>query len=244
MTPLSPLENAQAAGELIAFALRRVRPGKDGDYQQLLDRYGTDVNFRDLTTSISAGLGLSVLATTRTGLVLSPTVDSVFASKLTDMRNTQMDAETRLVAGLALLGIAAYAYPNSVDLDDPDARTVDVAAADAFIRAAAAALPAQAPEETESLVSVRRAADVYLDWPDYVPTAAGGRYKRGCTYGALDDVLNWLESQGMARPQPALGPNAHQLTDRFRVLVADEASNAAYEALAAVRRTQPTETLT
>ena len=242
MTPVSPQEHAQAAAELIAFALRRVRPGREGDYQQLLDRYSTDLSFRELTQCISKGLGLDVLAVTRGGLVLSPTVDSVFASKLIDMRNTGMDADDRLVAGLALLGIAAYAYPNSVDFDDPDARTVDIAGIDAFIRAAAHSLPAPTPESTESIVSARRAADVYLDWPDYVPTAAGGRYKRGCTYRALEEVLSGLERQGMARPQPALGPNTHQLTDRFRVLVADEASNTAYEALAAVRRSLPTET--
>lgn len=241
MTATGPLENAQESGELLAHALRRGRPTDKSGYRMLLDRYGTDPGFRDLTNAVATGLGLAVLATTRTGLVLAPAVDSVFASKLTDMRNTPMDLDERLVAGLALLGIAAYAYPNTVDLDDPDARTIDIAAVDAFLRAAAGALPELAPDSIESLVSARRAADVYLSWEGYVPTAKGGQYKRGCTYRALADVLGWMETQGMARPQPALGPHAYQLTDRFRVLVADEATNAAYEALAAVRRTLDTD---
>jgi hypothetical protein len=241
MTGTEAMENAQAAGELLAHALRRGRPTDKSDYRVLLDRYGTDPGFRDLTDAVATGLGLAVLATTRTGLVLSPAVDSVFASKLTDMRNTPMDLDDRLIAGLALLGIAAYAYPNTVDLDDPDARTVDIATVDAFIRTAAAALPEITPDSVESLVSARRAADIYLSWTNYVPTARGGQYKRGCTYRAIDDVLGWMETQGMARPQPALGPHAYQLTDRFRVLVADEATNAAYEALTTVRRTLHTD---
>ena len=237
LTARGPLHDARCAAELLAHALRRGRPTDKSDYRTLLDRYGTDPAFRDLTEAVAAGLGLSVLAITRTGLVLSPAVDSVFASKLTDMRNTPMDTEERLVAGLALIGIAAHAYPNTVDLDDPDARTVNVATIDAFIRRAAAALPPLAADSAESLVSARRAADIYLAWDAYVPTARGGGYKRGCTYRALDEVLGWMESQGMARPQPALGQHTYQLTDRFRVLVADEASNAAYEALSAIART-------
>jgi hypothetical protein len=231
------LEDARCAGELVSHALRRGRPTDKSDYRTLLDRYGTDPAFRDLTEAFATGLGLSVLATTRTGLVLAPDVESVFAAKLTDMRNTAMDSEERLIAGLALIGIAAHAYPNTVDLDDPDARIVDVVTIDAFIRASAAALPAVAAESAESLASARRAADLYLAWDAYVPTARGGGYKRGCTYRALDEVLAWMETQGMARPQPALGQHTYQLTDRFRVLVADEASNAAYEALTAYART-------
>jgi hypothetical protein len=245
-----PLKHLRDAGVLIALGLRRARPTDKSEYRQLLDRYGTDPIFRSVVDAFAEGLGLVVLATTRSGMVLAPTADSVFGIRMADMR--AMDASEKLLAGLALLGLAAYAYPNDVDLDDPDARTVDIKSVDTFIRAAARNLTVEAGMDdapagdsadpgdgdgTATLATARTAAEIYLDRPDYVPTSGGGRYKRGCTFRTIEEVLGWLESQGMARPQPSLGETAYQLTDRFRVLVGDEAANAAYQRLAAIRRT-------
>jgi hypothetical protein len=232
------VEQVREVGELIGYGLRRARPTDKSHYRTLLDRYGTDLLFRSVVDAAAEGLGLVVLATTRAGLVLAPTADSVFSIRMVDMRATALDADDKLIAGLALLGIAAYAYPNEVDLDDPDARTVDIKAVDAFIRAAAGNLPTVQVSDDQSgvLTTARRAADAYLDRPDYTPTSRGGGYKRGCTYRALAEVLVWLETQGLARPQPALGDTVFQLTDRFRVLVGDEASHTAFQRLAEVRR--------
>jgi hypothetical protein len=232
-----PLDHVHDAGELIGYGLRRARPTDKSDYRTLLDRYGTDLSFRTTVDTVADGLGLVVLATTRAGLVLAPTADSIFSIRMADMRSTPLDADDKLIAGLALLGIAAYAYPNEVDLDDPDARTVDIKAVDAFIRTAATNLPAEpSDDQSATLATARRAADAYLDRPDYTPTSRGGAYKRGCTFRALQEVLGWLEAQGMARPQPALGDTVFQLTDRFRVLVGDEASHTAFQVLAESRR--------
>lgn len=236
-----PVEHVRDAAELVGYGLRRARPTDKSDYRALLDRYGTDLLFRTTVDVAAEGLGLVILSVTRTGLVLAPTPDSVFAIRMVDLRSSPLDATERLVAGLALLGIAAYAYPNDVDLDDPDARTVDIKDVDAFIRTAASNLPpADDTDPTGSLATARRAADIYLDWPNYTPTARGGRYKRGCTFRAIEEVLGWLQTQGMARPQEALGETVYQLTDRFRVLVGDEASNAAYQRLADLRRSETT----
>ena len=231
-----PVEHVRDAAELVGYGLRRARPTDKSDYRALLDRYGTDLLFRTAVDAAADGLGLVILSVTRAGLVLAPTPDSVFAIRMVDLRSSPLDPTDRLVAGLALLGIAAYAYPNDVDLDDPDARTVDIKNVDA----ASNLPPAADTDPAGSLATARRAADIYLDWPDYTPTAGGGRYKRGCTFRAIEEVLGWLQTQGMARPQEALGATVYQLTDRFRVLVGDEASNAAYQRLADLRRSETT----
>ncbi|NMH96997.1 hypothetical protein [Pseudonocardia acidicola] len=231
------LTDVRAAAELVAFGLtRRSRPVEGSEYRTLLDRYRTELRFRDVVDTMAEGLGLAVLGTPRSGIVLAPEPSGPFATKLGDLR--AMDAGEKLVFGLVLLGIAAYAYPNEVDFDDPETKLVDVVKIDDFIRAAIGALAAQAggsaaegsPEER-----ARAAAEVYADLPQLITTQTGRR-GRGCTLRAVEEVCGWLVEQGAAREAPTLGPDTYHLTDRFRLLVADSAGNAALDVLREVRR--------
>ncbi len=113
------IEDVRRASVLIGAGLqRRVRPTDGSEYAALLDRYRTDPDFQELVETVASGLGLEILGAPRFGLVLAPEPGGPFAMRLGDFREG-MTVEERMVAGLILLGLAAYAYPNEVDLDDP-----------------------------------------------------------------------------------------------------------------------------
>jgi hypothetical protein len=223
------LTDVRAAAELITFGLaRRARPVEGSEYRTLLDRYRTELRFKDVVDTMAEGLGLEVLGTPRAGIVLAPDPGGPFATRLGDLR--AMTEDERLVFGLVLIGIAAYAYPNDVDFDDPETKLIDIPRIDEFLRAAIAAADLPADDDR-----ARTAAEVYADLPSFVPTQTGRR-ARGCTLRAVEEVCGWLVGQGAAREAPTLGPDTFHLTDRFRLLVGDSAGTSALEALREVRR--------
>lgn len=228
------LTDVRAAAELITFGLaRRARPVEGSEYRALLDRYRAELRFKDVVDTMAEGLGLEVLGTPRAGIVLVPDPGGPFATRLGDLR--AMDQDERLVFGLILIGIAAYAYPNEVDFDDPETKLIDVIRIDEFLRAAIAATDLAGGDGAGPDGRARAAAEVYADLPSFVPTQTGRR-ARGCTLRAVEEVCGWLVAQGAAREATTLGPDTFHLTDRFRLLVADSAGNAALHALREVRR--------
>jgi hypothetical protein len=168
------LTDVRAAAELITFGLaRRGRPVEGSDYRTLLDRYRTELRFKDVVDTMAEGLGLEVLGTPRAGIVLAPDPGGPFATRLGDLR--AMTEEERLVFGLVLVGIAAYAYPNDIDFDDPEAKLIDIPRIDEFLRAAVAA---ELPADDDR---ARTAAGIYADLPSFVPTRPGaGRAAAPC----------------------------------------------------------------
>jgi hypothetical protein len=222
------LTDVSAAAELINFGLsRRSRPVEGSEYRTLLDRYRTELRFKDVVDTMAEGLGLEVLGTPRAGIVLVPDPGGPFATRLGDLR--AMTEDERLVFGLILIGIAAYAYPQDIDFDDPEAKLIDVPRIDEFLRAAIGAV--ELPDGDRSRV----AAEVYADLPSFVPTQTGRR-ARGCTLRAVEEVCGWLVAQGAAREATTLGSDTFRLTDHFRLLVGDSAGNAALEALREIRQ--------
>jgi hypothetical protein len=236
-TPALDLTAVRAASELLAFGLSRAQRPIDGSaYRTLLDRYRTDIRFKDTVDTIAEGLGLEVLGTPRTGLVLAPDPTGPFATKLADLK-PGMTAEDKLVFGLVLLALAAYAYPNEVDLDDPDTKLVDVVKVDGFIRVGVAALSELEGPDGSGAERARTAATTYADLPS-LRTTPTGRRAVGCTLRHIETVCDWLVEQGAAREAKTLGPDMFQLIDRFRLLVADSAGSAALEVLRGIRRAE------
>ncbi len=233
--PAPDLTDVAAASQLLAFGLNRTaRPVDGSDYRLLLDRYRTDIRFKDVVDAIAEGLGLEVLGTPRTGLVLAPQSTGPFATRLADLK--VMTAEDKLVFGLVLLALATYAYPSEVDLDDPDIKLVNVVKVDEFIRGAIAGLRRIDAPDGSAGERARAAADVYSDLPSLISTRTGRR-GTGCTLRAIEVVCSWLVEQGAAREAKTLGPDTYQLTDRFRLLVGDSAGSEALDVLRQTRRT-------
>jgi hypothetical protein len=236
-TPALDLTPVRAASELIAFGLARThRPVDGSEYRALLDQYRTDLRFKDTVDAIAQGLGLAVLGTPRSGLVLAPEPTGPFATRLADLK-PGMTADDRLVYGLVLLALAAWAYPNDVDLDDPEAKVIDVVKIDEFIRAAIGDLSQVDGADGSPGERARTAAATYADLPSLRNTATGRR-AAGCTLRHIELVCDWLVEHGAARQAKSLGPDSFQLTDRFRLLVGDSAGFVAFEVLRTVRREQ------
>jgi hypothetical protein len=231
-----PLEDVRQAAELVNFGLRHgARPTDGNPYGLLLHRYRTEATFREIVDVLASGFALDVLGTpARTGIVVTPRPGSVFAIRTSDLRSTTMSQDDRLVAGLITLALAAYAFPHPRDLDSTDVKIIEVVALDTFIRSAIQRVTATTGDEGND-AQARRAADVYDRMSAFLPKANQAGPAKGCTQWAIGEVLGWLVDRGAARPAPTMGATTYQLTDRFRLLVADIGGG---EALEALRRTR------
>ena len=231
------LQDVRHAAELVSHGLRPgARPTDGNAYGQLLQRYRTEAAFRDVVDVLASGLGLSVLgAPPRTGIVVTTQPGSVFAIRTSDLRNTTMSVEDKLVAGMITLAIAAYAFPNPRDLDSTDIKIVEVVALDGFIRSAIIRVIATTGDNGND-PQARRAAEVYERMSAFQPKPNQAGPAKGCTQWAITEVLGWLVERGAARPAPTMGTSTYQLTDRFRLLVADIGGAEALAALRGARR--------
>jgi hypothetical protein len=236
-------DEVRRAAALIGAGLqRRLRPTDGSDYAAMLDRYRTDPDFQELVGTVADGLGLEILGAPRFGLMLAPVAGSPFAMRLTDFREG-MTVEERLVAGLIILGLAAYAYPNEVDLDDPAVRSVEIGRLEKFLRGAVQ--PIVDSPVTDDVAS--NAAQLYDAMPELLVSEKTGRRRKGCSLRAIEEVMNWLVEQGMARDMARTlnAVDTFQLTDRFRIQVAELAGDTAFTVLRDIRHgaTGPAEEL-
>jgi len=227
---MTDLLDAQAAGQLLSYAIA-ARPLTDGsEYGALYGRYRADMAFRDLTDAFAGGIGLTILAAPATGLVLSPAAGSIFDLRLTDLR--QMEPEERVVFGLVNLGIAALAYPREEDLDDAGApKIVTIERVERFMREAIKPLAAGEAELGSIEAYAASAAKAYEKMPAVLRTEKRGQRKRGCTTKVIEDVFALLVDQRMAREATRYGRDAFILLDRFRVSVAEIAGSEALDTL-------------
>lgn len=215
-------------GALIAKALDpRLRTAGDPEYRRLLDRYRTVQELRELVQLVLTGMDLVILGADDLGLVVAPARESVLSARLTDVPNTGT-VEGRMLLGVALVGIAAYAYPRREDLESDRPRHVVVRELDEFLRRECAAL-AEAEGEQDA------DADGVAAWRLYArlaPNRSGDRMGPKSSYYWVHQALDWLAEHGMARPDRRGEAERWMLTERFRLHVADLAGNAAYETLA------------
>jgi hypothetical protein len=216
------------AGALIAKALDpKLRTATDPEYRRLLDRYRTVAELRELVQLVLSGMDLVVLAADDLGLVVAPARESVLSARLTDVPNTGT-VEHRMLLGVALVGVAAYAYPRREDLETERPRYVTVAEVDEFLR-----------RECDTLAAGQGEADAEAEdvaaWRAYSRLAAhrsGERMGPKSSYYWVTQALEWLSEHGMARQDRRGEADRWVLTERFRLHVADLAGNAAFDAVA------------
>lgn len=224
---LTPADQRDA-GALIAKALDpRLRTGSDPEYRRLLDRYRTVADLRELVQMVLSGMDLVILAADDLGLVVAPARESVLSARLSDVPNTN-GVENRTLFGVALIGIAAYAYPRREDLEAEQPRYITVADVDEFLR-----------RECQTLAALEGEADAEADvaaWRAYARLAAqrsGERMGPKSSFYWVTQALSWLVEHGMARaPQGRADAEQWVLTERFRLHVADLAGNRAFDTLA------------
>ena len=226
---MSTHDDALEAGSLIAFGLGGRNPSEGSDYGRVFERYRTDPAFRDMVDAVAAGLGLSVVGAPPSGIVLAAGPGSPFAFRLSDLG---LGTEDQQLFGLVLLGLAALAYPTEAQLDATTAQIVSVERTERFIRSAAASLKVLDPVEGSFEAWTASAARAYESKPAFIPTRIKKEAAKGCTQWFVEQVLEWLTRQRMAREAGrAYGPGRFFLTDRFRVMVGELAGSEALEVL-------------
>lgn len=227
-------------GALLAFALQPTsRPGRSPEYRRVLGRYRTESEFRTATDAILVGLNARVLADGDMGLVLGIEPESPFAFRYGDLPHTN-NREGRLLAGLVIVGIAAYAYPAPEDLDSDRIRHLSDVEFEVWMRGACERLRAHdAAGEVVLDEGMDDAWRVYVKMPSRMVGDRGrgaNRLSPKCTLYWVRAMMAWLVEQGLARPNATSGDNNWTLTERFRVHVKDMASERAYSQLAQITR--------
>lgn len=225
-------------GTLIAYAVQPTqRPGRSQEYRRVLGRYRTESDFRLATDAVLHGLHARVLSDGDFGLVLGVGPESPFAFRVADMPNTGSRIG-RLMAGLVLVGLAAFAYPSPADLEEERIRRVADVEFEQWMRAVCERMQkhdaAGEPVPDDGLDEAWRA---YHEMPSTLVGDKGrgsGRLSPKCTLYWIRNVLGWLVEQGMARADSTGG--TWMLTERFRVQVKDMASEPAYTFLAEIAR--------
>jgi hypothetical protein len=200
--------------------------------------------FTELVRSIADGLRLRILGPSRQGLVVVGDEDGPFAMRLDEVPQIRSGSRTndRLLVGLVLIAIAAYAYPTGTDLTDSSASIIRPRELAHFISRAATPLLERATDDDLD----RRAAEAARTWLELPPVLPGerGRLKRDCQLWYTKTYLSWLEDQGRARVVRAMGEDsdpAYQLTDRFRLGITDVADHLAFTVLAEIRLGESTD---
>jgi len=226
-------------GTLIGFALQpTLRPGSRTEYRRTLDRYRTEPELREATVAVLQGLGSRVLADGDLGLVLGVESDSPFAFRYTDMPNTG-GRDRKLLAGLVLVGLAAYVYPTQGDLLDDLVRRIPEVEFEQWLRETCASLRRRdAAGEVIPEDGLDQAWRIYLNLPGTQMGTHGrgaGRLSPACTLYWVRNVLGWLAEQGMAREDKSTA-GVWLVTERFRAHVRDMAAERAYTFLAELGR--------
>lgn len=229
-------------GTLLAYALQPTqRPGRSQEYRRVLARYRTESDFRIATDAILHGLHTRVLSDGDFGLVLGVSPESPFAFRVSDMPHATASRTSRLMAGLVLVGVAAFAYPTPADLEEERIRRVRDVEFEQWMRSACEQMlirdAAGEPVPDDGLDEAWR---VYHEMPSTLVGEKGrasGRLSSKCTLYWVRNVLAWLVEQGMARADNTGG--TWMLTERFRIQVKDMASEPAYAFLAELARRGP-----
>jgi hypothetical protein len=233
---MSTSSDANDAGALISAGLAGRHPTEGSDYARVFERYRTEVPFMELVDSFVTGLGLAVVGSPPSGIVLAGQPGSPFAFRLSDLNLTTTEQQ---LFGLVLLGIAALAYPTDTHLDATSAQIVSVERVERFMRTAITPLKSLETFEGSVEAWTVSAAKVYESRPAFIPTQKEKRAAKGCTQRTIEDVFGWLVSQKMARlGGRALGSSVFLLTDRFRLMVGEVAGPASFEMLRSVAQTE------
>jgi hypothetical protein len=233
-----------AAARLLRYAVTvTARPTPGGDYRALLDRYRTDTDFAEAVIAIAEGLGLYVHAVGPLGLIVTGDSDGPFRVTLDNsglpLRNSPATTrlQDRLLFGLVLVALAAYAYPTGEALIDTTTPVVRPAELNRFLtrkaQAVAALSTAEGIDEIDGQLG--EAARRWLDLPEVLPAERGSGLRRDCQRRYVTDLLSWLATAGRARREAAVSDErgqAYTLNDRFRIGIAETAETLAYRILA------------
>lgn len=221
-------------GTLIGFAVQPAKRLSDAEYRRTLARYRGEPSFRQAIDGILEGLSMQVLSDGDYGLILGARAESPFAFRIGDMPRTQ-EPKHRLLNGLVLAGLAAFAFPSAEEMEEDRVRQVNEGELEQWLRAVCRKLQSK---ESAGVVIPEEGLDHAWRIFDTMQTESRadrgrtpGRLSPSCTLYWVHNVLSWLSEHGMARPDTTSGEGNWQLTERFRIQVRHMGAGAAFEYL-------------
>jgi len=226
-------EDGYAIGRLIAFALKSARPAREGEYKQLLDRYGYEEDFAGAVDNVLEGLGLQALNETveslRGGMVLGCLgQNSPFAPNI-ESHARGLNREQRMALGIIHLGVMSFFYPQ-IDQDDDDFRSRAGTPSElgADIRQVCETLRRQRGEDgdpdADPPSDVRLAYEAYLGMPP--APARGGFLTKSSQVGLVNHALMELQRNGFLAIDGGEGLNARFVSlPKYRIYVRRLASH-------------------
>jgi hypothetical protein len=243
MSTASTVIDAESAARLVSLGLRpKQHPSRDAAYGDLVHRYREDSPFKQLTNAIAAGLGLMVLdVSTRAGIVLAATDDSVFETKMDSYARQAKIRERRetekVLHGIIHLTVAALGFPRPDDLaNDTYVGRVAVDQVDAMVREACRVLDERASEAETNGDPLAEAPELEKAWRAYArrPEAATtkeGRLSPDSTKAMVARALRFLADQGFLAPVADEQDGVYRTTHRYQVQVRELAADQAFEEL-------------
>jgi hypothetical protein len=214
------------AGRLIQWALQpRVHPVTKAEYQQLLDRYRDQEQFREYVQAICTGLGIEISAVGPMGMVLTATDDSVFAMTSADYRRSG-SADDRLIDGLILVAIIATMYPRAQDLAE-DLQTahapITVEQVETTLRAFCERMETAARHQPDPAVQ-ELAAGLDPAWRAYharlaTKSTSDGRASAATTLQMIVRAFEMLERQACVTLVTRDGKKGYRPTWKYQVMI-------------------------
>ncbi len=213
------LEQAENATRLLLLAMTpRATPANNSEYGELLSRYATDPDFREVTRAVASGMGVQIYAELhQTGLMLVPHESGFFAPTLDSFRRG-MAFRQRVAYGLLHYVLAAYVFPSEEALND------DYEVLSAKIRPAEVAR--FAVEACESLKSAADTREVLSEemveaYAHLLSLREGDMQGGGAqsVTGMLRTILEKYEREGLFSTLEEAGETVYRSRPQFRVQV-------------------------
>ncbi|MFG3709303.1 hypothetical protein [Micromonospora sp. NPDC047730] len=235
--------DAEAAARLVDFGLRtRQVPDRDRTYGELVRRYLQDTAFAQLVRAIASGFGLVVLDVSRRGgIVVVPTTESVFETKMEDYARQARVRERRdtekVLHGIVHLAVAALSFPRPADLaDDSYVGRVSVAYVDAMVRETCRVLEERVTQAGEREDPSAEAPELEQVWRAYsrrpeTATTRDSRLNAGTTRGMVSRALRWLADRGLLVQVGEEGNGVYRTTSRYQIQARELAAESAFREL-------------
>lgn len=233
------LEAGEMAARLVSYgADPKAVPSEIPEYHQLIERYGSDSEFKALTRAILAGLRGEVLKCNPFGFVWASEKDGIFAIRRDDYRKG-MTVEDRICHGLIQLAVAAFCFPNAEELDEEDAvvpARVTVKKLANYLHALSTELKRRDDlERMDQGAEIQSASEVVLALAPFNVTRDGSQAYTSLA-GKVRHALEFLVEAGLFRRDGEDEHGAYIAKAVYRIRVRELAGHHAYHLITEASR--------
>jgi hypothetical protein len=234
MTNDNELSGGFRAGRLIHWGLDpKETPASQQEYKDLLDQFMDDMDFQALVRDIAAGMELKILDWGDHGMVLAPTIDSVFAIRGASFRK-HATTDERLLDGIIQVAIAATIFPTSQDLEQEATigrSPLTLGEVEEMLHHICTRMAEKAKGEPDPIASDEESG-LHEAWRVYLAHVSDHQTKTNSSgpktvRRAIERNLAKLLELGCLRKQS--GDDVYQSTWRYHVLVQDLAATEIYQ---------------